>query len=56
MTGNVSIHGIIVSAVKRYPFEITLRFPHTFYVVAALLVFLGVIAVRTMPADIFPET
>ena len=32
-----------------------LRFPHTFYVVAALIVFLGVIAVRTMPADIFPE-
>jgi multidrug efflux pump subunit AcrB len=31
-----------------------LRFPHTFYVVAALVVFLGVIAVRTMPADIFP--
>ncbi len=32
-----------------------LRFPHTFYVMAALIVFLGVIAVRTMPADIFPE-
>jgi multidrug efflux pump subunit AcrB len=32
-----------------------LRFPHTFYVVAALVVFLGVIAVRTMPADMFPE-
>src|SRR3981081_3797940 len=32
-----------------------LRFPHTFYVVAALIVFLGVIAIRTMPADIFPE-
>ena len=32
-----------------------LRFSHTFYVVAALIVFLGVIAVRTMPADIFPE-
>src|ERR1700738_1300270 len=32
-----------------------LRFPHTFYVVAALILFLGVIAVRTMPADIFPE-
>jgi multidrug efflux pump subunit AcrB len=32
-----------------------LRFPHTFYVLAALIVFLGVIAVRTMPADIFPE-
>jgi multidrug efflux pump subunit AcrB len=32
-----------------------LRFPHTFYVVAALIIFLGVIAVRTMPADIFPE-
>jgi multidrug efflux pump subunit AcrB len=32
-----------------------LRFPHTFYVAAALIVFLGVIAIRTMPADIFPE-
>jgi multidrug efflux pump subunit AcrB len=32
-----------------------LRFPHTFYVVAALVAFLGVIAIRTMPADIFPE-
>jgi multidrug efflux pump subunit AcrB len=32
-----------------------LRFPHTFYVVAALIVFLGVIAIRAMPADIFPE-
>src|SRR5580658_2963619 len=32
-----------------------LRFPHTFYVVAALIVFLGMIAIRTMPADIFPE-
>jgi multidrug efflux pump subunit AcrB len=32
-----------------------LRFPHTFYVVAALIIFLGAIAVRTMPADIFPE-
>src|ERR1700734_3638858 len=32
-----------------------LRFPHTFYVMAALIVFLGVIAVRTMPADMFPE-
>ena len=32
-----------------------LRFPHTFYVVAALIVFLGVVASRTMPTDIFPE-
>src|SRR4051812_790818 len=32
-----------------------LRFPHTFYVVAALIVFLGVAAIRTMPTDIFPE-
>src|ERR1700681_2035074 len=32
-----------------------LRFPHTFYVVAALIVFLGVIAVRAMPTDIFPQ-
>src|SRR5215470_4363041 len=32
-----------------------LRFPHTFYVLAALIVFLGVIAIRVMPTDIFPE-
>ena len=32
-----------------------LRFPHTFYVVAALIVFLGLAAIRTMPTDIFPE-
>src|SRR5258705_12749316 len=32
-----------------------LRFPHTFYVVAALILFLGVVALRTMPTDIFPE-
>ncbi|HEY1983736.1 MAG TPA: efflux RND transporter permease subunit [Xanthobacteraceae bacterium] len=32
-----------------------LRFPHTFYVVAALIVFLGVSAISTMPIDIFPE-
>ena len=32
-----------------------LRFPHTFYVLAALIVFLGVGRVLTMPTDIFPE-
>jgi multidrug efflux pump subunit AcrB len=32
-----------------------LRLPYTFYVLAALILFLGVTAVRTMPADIFPE-
>ena len=32
-----------------------LRFPHTFYVLAALIFFLGVIAIRSMPADIFPQ-
>jgi multidrug efflux pump subunit AcrB len=32
-----------------------LRLPHTFYVLAALIVFLGVSAVTTMPTDIFPE-
>jgi multidrug efflux pump subunit AcrB len=32
-----------------------LRFPHTFYVVAALILFLGVAAIRTMPTDIFPQ-
>ena len=32
-----------------------LRFPHTFYVVAALIVFLGGIAAHSMRTDIFPE-
>jgi multidrug efflux pump subunit AcrB len=32
-----------------------LRYPHTFYVVAALILFLGVTAAVEMPTDIFPE-
>src|SRR4030081_2235841 len=32
-----------------------LRFPHTFYVMAALILFLGMTAIRSMPTDIFPE-
>jgi len=32
-----------------------LRFPHTFYVVAALILFLGAVASWEMPTDIFPE-
>jgi multidrug efflux pump subunit AcrB len=32
-----------------------LRFPHTFYVVAALIPFLGITASIKMPTDIFPE-
>src|ERR1700678_3717870 len=32
-----------------------LRFPHTFYVVAALILFLGVVTIYAMPTDIFPE-
>jgi multidrug efflux pump subunit AcrB len=32
-----------------------LRFPHTFYVLAALIVFLGMTAIRAMPTDIFPQ-
>src|SRR5258708_14576051 len=32
-----------------------LRYPHTFYVVAALVLFLGVTAVVEMPTDLFPE-
>src|SRR5271155_295264 len=35
--------------------KFALRFPHTFYVVAALILFLGFAAVRSMPTDIFPE-
>src|SRR6201998_3458921 len=32
-----------------------LRLPHTFYVLAVLVIFLGGVAIRTMPTDIFPE-
>ena len=32
-----------------------LRFPYTFYVVAALLLFLGVSAIAVTPTDIFPQ-
>jgi len=32
-----------------------LRFPHTFYVVAALILFLGITTIYAMPTDIFPE-
>src|SRR5437868_7071139 len=33
----------------------SLRWPYTFYVLALLIVFLGITALRSMPADIFPE-
>src|SRR6266550_3099204 len=33
----------------------SLRWPYTFYVLALLIVFLGITAIRSMPADIFPE-
>jgi len=32
-----------------------LRFPHTFYVMASLILFLGMTAILSMPRDIFPE-
>ena len=32
-----------------------LRYPYTFYVLAAFIVFIGITAIRTMPTDIFPE-
>jgi multidrug efflux pump subunit AcrB len=32
-----------------------LRLPHTFYVLAVLVLFLGVTAAVRMPTDIFPE-
>ncbi len=35
--------------------KFALRLPHTFYVVAALIVFLGTTAMVSMPIDIFPE-
>jgi multidrug efflux pump subunit AcrB len=31
-----------------------LRFPHTFYVLGALILFLGVTGIRAMRTDIFP--
>ncbi len=35
--------------------QFALRYPHTFYVLAALMVFLGVTSIRSTPTDIFPE-
>src|SRR5580692_5692098 len=32
-----------------------LKYPYTFYVLAALIVFLGITAITVMPEDIFPE-
>src|ERR1700761_473193 len=32
-----------------------LRFPYTFYVLATLILFLGVTAIIVMPKDIFPQ-
>ena len=32
-----------------------LRFPHTFYVLASLILFLSITAIVSMPTDIFPE-
>src|SRR3989440_8982837 len=32
-----------------------LRFPYTFYALAALILFLGISAIRVMPIDVFPE-
>ena len=32
-----------------------LKFPYTFYVLAAFIVFVGVSAIWVMPEDIFPE-
>jgi multidrug efflux pump subunit AcrB len=32
-----------------------LRFPYTFYVLAAFILFLGAAAIKVMPEDIFPE-
>lgn len=32
-----------------------LRFPHTFYVLASLILFLGITTIVSMPTDIFPE-
>src|SRR6202022_1151918 len=32
-----------------------LKFPYTFYVLAAFIVFLGISAIAVMPEDIFPE-
>ena len=35
--------------------SVALRFPHTFYVLAALILFLGITAIRAMPTDTFPQ-
>jgi multidrug efflux pump subunit AcrB len=35
--------------------KFALRFPHTFYVVAVMILFLGISAIVTTPTDIFPQ-
>jgi multidrug efflux pump subunit AcrB len=35
--------------------KFALRFPHTFYVAAILILFLGISAITTTPTDIFPQ-
>jgi multidrug efflux pump subunit AcrB len=42
---------LIIMGIVRF----ALRLPHTFYVLAALVVFLGGTAMLSMPTDIFPE-
>jgi multidrug efflux pump subunit AcrB len=42
---------LIIMGIVRF----ALRLPHTFYVLAALVVFLGGTAILSMPTDIFPE-
>jgi hypothetical protein len=32
-----------------------LRLPHTFYVLAILILFLGITVIRVVPTDIFPQ-
>jgi multidrug efflux pump subunit AcrB len=43
--------GSIIMGIVRF----ALKLPHTFYVLAVLVLFLGVTAVLSMPTDIFPE-
>ena len=52
--------GARIAAASRRPIimgivRFALRLPHTFYVLAALVVFLGGTAILSMPTDIFPE-
>jgi multidrug efflux pump subunit AcrB len=50
-TPGIAVFRVVVMGLVRF----ALRLPHTFYVLAVLIIFLGMTAMMSMPTDIFPE-